>query len=386
MPISITSNLSSINAQRNISRTDEVMSRSLNRLSSGQRVASAADDAASLAIGTGLRTEVASLRAAALNVSQGSSMLQIADGAFNQITDIMTRMKSLANQAASGQYSAVERGFINDEYQQLLLEVDRIGAETEFNGVFLLGGAGSVQVNTQGANVDSDSGFAGFEFNGSLVNPGNAFTVTYNSTTNIMTMTNTTTSLVQTMFVNAPTPGNTIAYNFGQLGVKITLSSAFNDTVDMGLPIPAAAETFNVAATATATAAVLDFQVGTGTASADRITVTLPIGNTNAFSLAGTNMLTVANAQTASNAVETAVITINTARSRIGAALSRLDVAASNLAASIENTESARSTLLDTDVSTEMSEFVAKQALMQAGVSILAQANQNPQRLLRLLE
>jgi flagellin len=97
-------------------------------------------------------------------------------------------------------------------------------------------------------------------------------------------------------------------------------------------------------------------------------------------------MLTVANAQTASDAVETAVIAINTARSTIGAALSRLDVAASNLAASIENTESARSTLLDTDVSTEMSEFVAKQALMQAGVSMLAQANQNPQRLLRLLE
>ena len=92
------------------------------------------------------------------------------------------------------------------------------------------------------------------------------------------------------------------------------------------------------------------------------------------------------NAQAASNAIDTAMTTVNTARSTLGAIMSRLEFAGANVAVQIENNEAARSTLADTDVSAEMTEFTSKQVLVQAGVSMLSQANQQPQILLQLLQ
>lgn len=141
MALNIISNYSANLANRNVSQTNAKLSLALARLSAGQRVLSAKDDAASLAIGSRLAAETSGLRQAGVNAGQGSSMLQVADGAYSQVSDIMTRMKTLAVQASSGQLGASDRQALNTEFQALASEVSRIAADTEFAGTNLLDGS-----------------------------------------------------------------------------------------------------------------------------------------------------------------------------------------------------------------------------------------------------
>lgn len=137
---SINTNIAAYSAQGNIGRANNSASSSIARLSSGNRIVMASDDVASLSVGTSLRTNVTTLKIAALNANQGSSMLQVADGALGQITDILQRQAAIATQASSGSLSAAERSFLNQEFQALAEEVDRLATGTNFNGVQLLNG------------------------------------------------------------------------------------------------------------------------------------------------------------------------------------------------------------------------------------------------------
>ncbi|MEE8332382.1 MAG: flagellin [Alphaproteobacteria bacterium] len=141
MALNMISNHSANVGHRNVSQTNAKLSLALARLSAGQRVLSAKDDAASLAIGSRLAAETSGLRQAGVNAGQGASLLQVADGAYSQISDIMTRMKTLAVQASSGQIGASDRQAINTEFQALASEVDRIAADTDFAGTNLLDGS-----------------------------------------------------------------------------------------------------------------------------------------------------------------------------------------------------------------------------------------------------
>ena len=140
MALTVISNFAANVAHRNLTATDMKASASLAKLSSGQRVVSAKDDAAALAIGSRLASEVTALAQAGVNAGQASSMLQIADGAMARSNEILIRMKTLAVQSASGQLSDTERVILNTEYQALKDEISRIGADTEFNGTKLLSG------------------------------------------------------------------------------------------------------------------------------------------------------------------------------------------------------------------------------------------------------
>lgn len=141
MALNMISSYSSNVANRNLSNTNAKLSLALAKLSAGRRVLAARDDAASMAIGSRLAAEVSGLRQAGVNAGQGSSMLQVADGAYSQVSDILTRMKTLAVQASSGQLGASDRQALNTEFQALASEVDRISADTEFAGTNLLDGS-----------------------------------------------------------------------------------------------------------------------------------------------------------------------------------------------------------------------------------------------------
>jgi flagellin len=128
------------------------------------------------------------------------------------------------------------------------------------------------------------------------------------------------------------------------------------------------------------------FKVGSGTtAGVDSITIGIGSVSASALGVAGGDITTAANADTAITAISGAIDNLNTARANIGSAQNRMQFASDNLASSIENQEAARSSLLDLDVASEMTNFTSKQILMQAGVSMLAQANQMPQSLLKIL-
>jgi len=155
MPLRITNNVSSLNAQRNINKSQIGLNRSLERLSSGFRINKAGDDAAGLAISEKLRSNIRALNQASRNASDGIAMVQTAEGAMDEINNMLVRMKELSEQAATGTVGDTERGYLDQEYQALRNEITRISDATKFNDTNLLDGSLDVDVQiglSDGAN------------------------------------------------------------------------------------------------------------------------------------------------------------------------------------------------------------------------------------------
>ncbi len=152
MGLRVNTNVASLNAQRNLSNATEQLNRSFDRLSSGLRITRAADDAAGLAISERFRADVRSLQQAQRNANDGISLLQIAEGALNESSGILIRMRELAIQAANGTLGSAERATLDQEFQDLIAEIDRVAAVTEFNGTLLLDGSSTTVTFQVGAN------------------------------------------------------------------------------------------------------------------------------------------------------------------------------------------------------------------------------------------
>ena len=157
MSMSVRTNVSALTGAGQLGRTNKNLASSLARISSGFRVNKAADDAAGLGVATNLETQIGSTRTAMRNINDGISIIQTAEGASNEVTDILQRMRELAVQSSSGTLGNTERSFIQDEFVQLRSEVSRIAQVTEFNGVRLADGTLS-SINVQiGVNNDTAS-------------------------------------------------------------------------------------------------------------------------------------------------------------------------------------------------------------------------------------
>ncbi|MEM9627540.1 MAG: flagellin [Pseudomonadota bacterium] len=390
MPLNVVSNYAANVAHRNLQMNDAAASSSLAKLSVGRRVVSARDDAASLAVGQRLSSEVMGLRQAVVNSGQANSMLQIADGAMSTTSDILTRMKVLAIQSSSGNLSDTERDFLDTEFQALVGEVDRIADDTDFAGTKLLDGSVTI---TQPANYASGDGIAAITAQG--IDTGTAatgvnYTIAYTTAATGGTFTISTAQGTYAGNVNSDavtgtagelTRATTVSLNGGTGtapgSFTIALNTAFGGSAAVG----------SAAGTAAGSSSLdLTFKLGTGTESEDSLSFTLDAINTESLGLSSATINTEANSASALEAVNAAIDTLNEFRSDVGAAQNRLDFASANLNVSVENAEAARSTLIDLDIAQEMTSFSSKQVLMQAGVAMLAQANQMPQNLLRLLQ
>ena len=145
MGLRVNTNITSINAQRNLATVTNRLSTNFRRLSTGLRISTAADDAAGLAISERLRSQVRSLEQAKRNSNDGISLVQTAEGALNEVSNILTRLRELSIQSANGSVSPADKNTLDEEFQSLVSEVNRIGSSTEFNGIKLLDGSqGSV--------------------------------------------------------------------------------------------------------------------------------------------------------------------------------------------------------------------------------------------------
>ena len=443
MALNIISNYAANVAHRNLSASDQMATRSLSKLSSGTRVVSARDDAASMAIGARLNATTEALKTASVNVGQANSMLQIADGGMATIDDVLVRMKTLAVQASSGNLSDTERGFLNDEFVQLRDEIDRIASSTNFNGIQLLGDGGDVALNYDdlsatgsGAALVPSAGFDGFAITDNnywafddagdgvtdnnfqvSINQGTAGQVIMTVIATIEGTVNRTQSIDVTDYASGGTTGigagENATLNFDELGLSFSVNTNFSTTVsdvvggadfgsDATFGTSGVDSTLNIvnmeADNGQALQETVDFQVGAGNTANDRLAIeftsvdsgTLGTGSAGGQSsiadLTDNAIDTATNAQRAVEVVTRAIDDLQRARANIGTYQNRLDFAAQNLASTQENTESARSTLLDLDVAAEMTNFTSKQILVQSGVAMLAQANQMPQNLLRLLQ
>lgn len=163
MSFSIINNIAALNAQNRLDQTQAGLARTVNRLSSGLRINSAADDASGLAIADGLKADISALGQAARNANDGISVVQVADGALSQISNLLQRAVTLAEQAASdtsGAFGSAAKASLNSEYQEILREVNRISDTTAFNGRVIFGSAGitlSIQVGTGATSSDTIS-------------------------------------------------------------------------------------------------------------------------------------------------------------------------------------------------------------------------------------
>lgn len=244
MPVSIVSNLSSQFAQNAIQLRNDNVTNSTQRLSSGKRVFASSEDAAALAVSSSLRIENAALANAQINAAGGVSMLQIADGSLSQIGDIAIRMKTLAIQASTGNYGPTERAALDQEFQALKGEIDRISGDTEFNGVRML--AGRPAFTLAGAHDYSADGVVGLNLGQSNLTADATFRYSYDSSTEQFTLTQIDggTATSQVIDITALLDnvagtsqnlgaGRTLPLSFNGLGVTLTLGSAFDRGADI---------------------------------------------------------------------------------------------------------------------------------------------------------
>lgn len=395
MALNAISNYAANVAHRNLQASDAAATSSLAKLSSGSRVVSAKDDAASMAIGSRLNSQVQGLRQCSVNAGQGVSMLQVADGAMARINDVLVRMKTLSVQAGSGQLSNTERGMLNTEYQLLLSEVNRIAASTEFNGNQLVNGSlttAGAGINTSGAFSPADgiSGITGHGLTTTTAATDN-YTLSYDGTTShIFTLSDGTVSYTGAISPSALAANGTMA-----TGAGVKLLPTGTNTGDLVLSLNTAFQSVTTVAPGAAnglhfsgaSSATFSFKVGTGTdVTKDVISVAIDgISGAN-LGINGTDITTTTTSDMASDLLGNAIDILNTSRAAIGAYQNRLEFAAANISSAVENTEAARSNLLDLDIASEMTTFTSKQILVQAGVAMLAQANQMPQDLLKLFQ
>jgi flagellin len=153
MGLRVNTNIASINAQRSLAQVTGRMQRNFQRLSTGLRISTAADDAAGLAISERLRSQVRSMQQAQRNANDGISLVQVGEGALNEVSNILIRLRELAIQSANGSSSNQDRATIQEEFGSLVQEIDRIAQSTEFNGVKLLDGTASTVTFQIGANT-----------------------------------------------------------------------------------------------------------------------------------------------------------------------------------------------------------------------------------------
>lgn len=155
--LAIKNNLMAENASRHVAKSYDALAKSVERLSSGLRIVGAQDDAAGLAVRELMRADVAVLKQGARNAQDAISMLQTAEGALQVVDDLLVRMKELGEQAATGSYSSAQRGIMDNEFQQLANEIDRIAQTTQFNGISMLNSAGgSLRVHVGTGNTGND--------------------------------------------------------------------------------------------------------------------------------------------------------------------------------------------------------------------------------------
>jgi flagellin len=246
MALNVISNFAANIAHRNLRNSDAQATSSLNKLSSGSRVVSAKDDAASQAIGSALRAEVMAMEQATVNARQAGSLLQIADGAMANVTDILVRAKMLAVQASSGQFSRNERLMFDNEYQSLKSEIDRIAITTKFAGNLLVNGTVEVKKQTNGVNYTNDDpnyanrvsaakGFQDVQFEEDV--QSSVFRTAYNEVTRGLTLTSLDSGTSQTVVLanRSIVEGSPEIVKFSQLGITVTLNQLFKKT-DSGFP------------------------------------------------------------------------------------------------------------------------------------------------------
>lgn len=400
MALTVNSNIASLNAQRNLSSSSNNLSTSLERLSSGSRINSAKDDAAGLQIANRLTSQVNGIGVAVKNANDGISIAQTAEGALQESTNILQRMRDLALQASNGSNGQSERDALNSEVTQLKKELDRISNTTAFGGEKLLNGdfgtkgfqVGSAanEIISVGIDEVSSDSLEGTFFTGDL---GNATVADPSDVTEGKG------KLTLTFTDGADVPVETT--------VEVTFETKAGDSASqVEDKIAAAINDANVGVSVQKNSAG-DYQILSGASKEDgavnaltsiefeddtdeptSVSFTDPTIATTASitnSVKEIDITSASGAQSAIMVIDEAIASIDSQRADLGAIQNRFDSTISNLQNIGENASAARGRIMDTDYAAESANLAKNQIMQQAGTAMLAQANQLPQAVLSLL-
>ena len=380
MPLSIATNLASMTAQRSFLNSNADLETAFERLSTGKRVNSASDDAAGLAIGKDLESRVRGLNQAIRNVNDGISMVQIAEGAMDEATTILQRMRDLAVQAANDSLSTVERGYLNTEHSKLATTLGAVLDQAKFNDTDLIGDSSPTNVTIQsGADAGDTTSISIAALSESVLEVAASNIDLTNATSRVEKVTFDTTGL-------STASTKTISLTFDGKTFEAVMDSTNNLT-----------EVVSDLNTALSNQGI---NASFGAPSGNDLTLTFTDkGQHSAYSMTdGTTTLassaiTIASgedgidtASTAISAIDRALNTIASQRAELGAFQQQLESTVRNLANVAENTAAAQGRIMDTDYAAETANLTKAQILQQAATSILAQANAQPQGVLSLLQ
>ena len=380
----INTNVSSLNAQQNLNKSQASYQTALQRLSSGLRINSAKDDAAGLAIAQRFTSQINGSDQAARNANDGISLAQTAEGALSASTDNLQRIRQLAVQSANATNSVSDRAALQTEVAQLKSEIDRVGNSASFNGVKLLDGSSPSFVFQVGANTSSTdtitvSGLQNATLAGlSSVTSASTQSVAI-SGLGVAALDGTTDSIsINGTNIGAISATGTSQQRAAQVvsavnGVATTTGvNAYIDSTTNKIVLTSASNITVAASTANATA-----QTGFAAASATAATTT---------GLTSLDVSSFAGAQLAIQQIDSALGQVSSARATLGAVQSRFTSVVTNLQTTSENLSASRSRIQDTDFAAETANLTRASILQQAGTAILAQANSAPNNVLSLLK
>ena len=382
MGLRINQNIAAQNAYRSLSVSDNQMSKSLEKLSSGFRINRAADDAAGLAISEGLRSQVGGLKVATRNAQDGVSVVQTAEGALNEVHSILQRMRDLGVQAGNDSNNAEARANITTEVSSLKDELSRIASTTNFNGTNLLDGSAGAARDGKlkfqvGADGDTNSQIS-VDLSTANVNKVVAglsdrasFTITPATITGNM------------VFGLAGSAANDVTVAMGAVNAQRTgkdVVNTLNDDANFAAKFTASLDDTGKLVVASKTKGVT-VQGGTGAGASIAPGTGAAVGT----STAGLDFSDATKAQTSLAALDAQISTVSTARAQLGAYQNRFEHTINSTNVAIENLSASESRIRDTDMAQEMMSYTRSQILTQAGTSMLAQANQSQQGVLSLL-
>ena len=379
----INTNVMSLNVQKNLNASTANLATSIERLSTGLRINSAKDDAAGLAIAERFTTQIRGQNQAIRNANDGISLAQTAEGALDEVTNNLQRIRELSVQASNATYTQSDRDALQLEVSELLSEINRVADQTSFNGVKLLDGSFTGAVFQIGANAGENITLSSIaDVNtaalGSVAqNTSAGLSVAASGLTGFATAISAGDVTINGVDIGAIASASSAAERAGQLADAINEVSA---QTGVGASYDAATGqlSLNSEAAITVAGAANDATIA-GYANGALSTVT---------TASGIDTLTVANyagAQTAMKLVDSALTSVNSARASLGAQQSRFESVVASLQASVENQSASRSRIQDADFAVETANLSRTQILQQAGTAMLAQANAAPQNVLSLL-
>ena len=398
MPLRVNNNIIAINTRRQLMINNRELSRRIERLSSGLRINRAADDAAGLSVSEGMRAELVGFRQAVRNAEHGTNLIQTAEGALNEVSAILIRMRELSVQAASSTLNDSNRTALNAEVVQLVSEIDRIATSTSYNNTALLSGFGntvSLDATVSTALASDTTGVTDVSITGAA--PGTYVFADSDDTDNQITLGNGVAT--QTIDIGPAldrddatggvvATGSSIVANFDRLGIQFTLIGQRNATGTLPASDGYRDGDLNTLELVVDSGTGGSLQIGPDNTATDRFEVSISDMRATGvkLNLSGISVSALESGRSAIPTIDLAIEAVAQQRGDLGAIQNRLGFTVRALENAIENVQASESSIRDADIADEVSGFTRAQILVQSSTALLAQANALPQAALSLLQ